>query len=101
MTEFFEGRDIAELIQRITRRKWKTLECLRVVLVTPDQIILLHINFHKLPLTRGSCYIELSEWIAKEKAKVNQKNKQCFKWAVIAAVHHEEIAKDPLNAYRS
>ena len=39
----------------------------------------------------------MPEWIAKKKAVINPKIKyeQCFKWAVIAALRHEEIAKDP------
>ena len=57
----------------------------------------LYINFHKLALTQGSSYIKLPEWIAKKKAVLNLKSndEQCFKWAVIVALHHKEIAKDP------
>ena len=64
---------------------------------TSDQIMHLYFNFHKFTLTWGSSYTELPEWIVKKKAVINPKNKyeQCFKWAVIAALHHEEIAKDP------
>ena len=50
------------------------------------QIMHLHINFHKLALTRGSSYIKLPEWIARKKTVINPKNnnEKCFKWAVIA-----------------
>ena len=63
---------------------------------TLDQIMHLHINFDRLTLTRGSSYMKLPEWIARKKAVINPKNEdeQCFKWAVIAALHHEEIKKD-------
>ena len=47
-------------------------------------------------LTRGSSYIELPEWIQNEKVVINPQNKdeECFKWAVIGVLHHEEIKKD-------
>ena len=54
------------------------------------------INFHRLVLTRGSSYNELLQWIKSKRAVINPQNKdeECFKWAVIAALHHEEIKKD-------
>ena len=57
----------------------------------------LNINFHRLVLTRDSCYIKLLEWIKDKKAVINPQNKdeECFKWAVIAALHHEEIKNNP------
>ena len=53
----------------------------------------LHINSHRQSLTQGSSYIKLPELIAKKKAVLNPKNnnEECFKWAVIAALHHKEI----------
>ena len=56
----------------------------------------LYINFHKLALTRGTSYIELSKWIRSKNAVINPQNKdeECFKWAVITALHHEETKKD-------
>ena len=58
-----------------------------------DKIMHLYINFHRLALTQGSSYNELPEWITSKKAVVNPQNKdeECFKWAFIAALHHEEI----------
>ena len=57
----------------------------------------LFINFHRLVLTRGSSYIELPRWIKSKKAVINPQNKdeECFKWAVIEALHHEEIKHHP------
>ena len=48
-------------------------------------------------LTRGSAYIELPKWIKSKKVVINPQNKdeECFKWAVIAALHHEEIKHHP------
>ena len=41
--------------------------------------------------------MKLPEWIAKKKAVMNLKNndEKCFKWAVIAALHHEDIKHNP------
>ena len=40
--------------------------------------------------------IELPKWTKSKKAVINAQNKdeECFKWAVIATLHHEEIKKD-------
>ena len=52
----------------------------------------LYINVYRLTLTRGSSYTELSEWIKIKKAVINpQQDEESFKWAVITALHHEEI----------
>ena len=53
----------------------------------------LYINFHKLALTRGGSYTELPKWLKSKKAVINPQNKdeECFKRAIIAALHHEEI----------
>ena len=61
-----------------------------------DKIMHLYINVHRLVLTRGGSYIELPKWLKSKKTVINPQNKdeKCFKWAVIAALHHEEIKKD-------
>ena len=49
-------------------------------------------------MKRGSSYIGLPEWVAAKKAVINPKNEEdeeCFKWAVIAALHHEHISNNP------
>ena len=64
---------------------------------TLGKIMHLYLNFHKLVLIRGGSYIELPEWIKSKKAVINPQNKdeECFKWAVIAALHHEDIKHHP------
>ena len=64
---------------------------------TLDKITHLYINFDKLMLTRGGSYIELSKWLKSKKAVINLQNKdeECFKWAIISALHHEEIKHHP------
>ena len=99
MTEFFESDDINDLIQRM-------FAYIKTQAENPpmpesgfslDKIMHPDINFHRLALTGGSSYIELPKWIKSKKAVINPQNKDegCFKWAVIAALHHEEIKHHP------
>ena len=69
---------------------------------TLDQIMRLHISFHKLVLTRVSFRAKLLKWIALKKAKISPKDcdEKCFKWTVIASLLHEEIAKDPQRIFK-
>ena len=98
MAEFFEGSDINDLIQLMFAHIKTQVENPRMPEsgFTLDQIMHLHINFHRLTLKRGSFYMKLPEWIEKKKAVINPKNEdeECFKWAVIAALHRKEIKKD-------
>ena len=57
----------------------------------------LFINFHRLVLTRGGSYTELPKWLKTKKAVINPQNKdeECIIWAVIAALHYEEIKHHP------
>ncbi|XP_057302648.1 uncharacterized protein LOC130636817 [Hydractinia symbiolongicarpus] len=61
------------------------------------RILHLDVDFHKLKLTRGSSYIKAPRWIAMKKAIMNPNNndEECFKWAVIAALHNEDIGIHP------
>ena len=98
MIEFFEGSDINDLIQRMLAHIKAQTEHSKFPEsgFTLDRIMHLFINFHRLVLTRGSSYTELPEWSKNKKAVINpkKKNEECFKWAVIEALHHEEIKKD-------
>ena len=49
-------------------------------------------------MNTSTSYIKLSKWISLKKAVINPKNEydeECFKYAVIAALHHHEIANHP------
>ena len=98
MTEFFESSDINNLIQRMLVHIKSQTENPKFSDsgFSLDKIMHLHINFHRLVLTRGSSYTELPGWIKSKKAVINPQNKdeECFKWAVIGALHHEEIKED-------
>ena len=98
MTEFFESDDINDLIQRMFAYIKTQAENPRMPEsgFSLDKIMHLDINFHRLALTGGSSYIELPKWIKSKKTVINPQNKdkECFKWVVIAALHHEEIKKN-------
>ena len=99
MTEFFEGSDINNLIQRMLAHIKAQTENPKFPesCFTLNKIMHLYINFQGLVLTQGSSYIELPGWIKSKKAVINPQNKdeECFKWAVIAALHHEDIKQNP------
>ena len=100
MTESFDASDINDLIERMLAYIKAQTENPKFPEsgFTPDKIMHLYINFHRLVLTRVSSYNVLPEWIKSKKAVINPQNKdeECFKWAVIAALHHEVI-KDNLE----
>ena len=52
-----------------------------------DEVLHMDADFHRLNLTRGLSYLLLPKWLARKKAIINSKNadRECFKWAVIAA----------------
>ena len=98
MAEFFQASDINYLIQRMFAHIKTQVENPKIPesCFSIDKIMYLYINFHRLALTRGGSYIELLEWLKSKKAVINSQNKdeECFKWAVIAALHHKEIKKN-------
>ena len=62
-----------------------------------DEVLFTNVDFRQLNLTRGFSYFPLPNWLVKKKATINPKNKdkECFKWAVIAASRWEEINNNP------
>ena len=99
MTEVFQGSDIEELLQNMFAYIKTQIENLKLPKsgFTLDSITQLDIGFHKLALTRGSSYIKVPPWIASKEAVINPQNtdEECFKWAVIASLHHQDIGKNP------
>ena len=98
MTEYLEPNDTIDLIQSMLAYIKAQTENPKFPEsgFTLDKIMHLYINFHRLVLTLGSSYNELPKWLKSKKAVINPQNKgeECFKWAVTAALHHEEIKKD-------
>ena len=99
MTEVFKGSNVEEILQGMFAMIKTQVEhpALPKSGFTLDYILHLDIDFHKLELVRGGLHIELPDWIAEKKAVINPKNtgEDCFKWAVIAALHHEDISNHP------
>ena len=62
-----------------------------------DQVLHMDVDFHRLNLMRGLTYLPLPDWSAKKKAIINPKNadRECFKWAIIAASRWEETCNNP------
>ena len=65
----------------------------------------LDIHLNKFKPLKGSSYIALPSQLAKKKAIVNVRNEdeRCFQWAVLAALHSEDVDKNHayrLNQYR-
>ena len=99
VTQFFEASDITDLIEHMLAYIKAQTENTKFPEsgFTLDKIMHLCINFHRLVLTRCSSYNALPEWIKSKKAVINPQNKdeECFKWAVIAVLHHKEIKNNP------
>ena len=98
MTEFFDASDINDLIESMLLYIKAQIEIPKFPEndFTLDKIMHLYINFHRLALRQGASYSELPKWIKSKKAVINPQNKdeECFKWAVVAALNHKEIKKD-------
>ena len=64
MTEFFDASDINDLIERMLLYIRTQIENSKFSEsgFTLDKIMHLYINFYRLALTRGGCYIELPRW---------------------------------------
>ena len=99
MTDVFQGSNIEELLQNMFAYIKSQIENPKLPKsgFTLDSITQLDIGLHKLALARGSSYIKVPAWIASKKAVINPQNtdEECFKWAVITSLHHEEIDSHP------
>ena len=100
MIEVFPGTDLNELINEMFAHMKTQVE--NPALVNSrfvfDQVLFLDVNFNKLNLTRGSSYFPLPDWISHKKAVINpwnEEDEECFKWAVLTALHHEDIGSHP------
>ena len=62
-----------------------------------DSVDILYYKFHKISLNRGGSYIDSPDWIKNKKATINPKNKdnECFKYAITAALNHNKINNHP------
>ena len=63
-----------------------------------ESVDLLYYSLHKISLNRGGSYIVSPDCIKNKKATINPKNNkdnECFKYTITAALNHEKIEKDP------
>lgn len=60
---------------------------------TLKEIVKLQVNINKHRPLSGSQYTPLSAWIKAKKAVINVQNRdeECFKWAILSAVHHDKV----------
>ena len=99
MMEVFQGSNLEEVIYEMFAHMKTEIENLALVnsRFVFDQVLYLDISLHKLKLTRSSSYLPLPDWSLSKKAIINHRNEEddeSFKWAVIAALHYEEIEND-------
>ena len=63
-----------------------------------EHIDLLEYHLHKISLNRGSSYIKSFEWLYNKGVTLNPKNTKdsnCFQYAIIAALNHQNIDHHP------
>ncbi|CAG2185260.1 unnamed protein product [Mytilus edulis] len=63
---------------------------------TFDHIEKLEIHLNKFEPLKGSTYIALPKPLAQKKAIINVQNtdQECLRWAILSALHHEEVDKN-------
>ena len=100
MTDVFQGSDLNNIVNEMfahmkTQNENPALANSRFIF---EEVLFMDINFHQLNLTGGNSYLSLPNWLSSQRTIINPKNdndEECFKWAVIAALHHEEIRHHP------
>ena len=57
----------------------------------------LYHDLNKISLNRGKSYIDSPGWLKNKKATINPKNNddKCFQYALIVALNHKQIKKNP------
>ena len=62
-----------------------------------ERVDLLYYRLHKISLNRVGLYIDSPKWLKTIGATINPQNKnnECFKYAITVALNHEKIGKNP------
>ena len=100
MMDIFQGSDMSAPIEEMfthmkTQKENPELANSRFIF---DEVLFMDINFYQLNLTRGSSYLSPPDWVANKGTVINPKNEkdeECFKWSVIAALHYGQIRSHP------
>ncbi len=97
-----EGTDIEELLDEMRVSLMRQYEKILNTMEASDyvfvRVVEMTYHCHRVDLNRGGSYIELPDWVKNKKCCINPKNNddnECFKWAVISALHHEDIGVHP------
>ena len=99
MTSVYRGSDLDQIVDGMIANMKFQIE--NPVLLNSrfvfDEVLYLDVNFHQLNFMRGSSYLPLPDFIAKRKAVINPQNRdeECFKWAIIAADKWMDIDSHP------
>ena len=100
MIDIFQGSDLNEIVNGMfvhmkTQIKNPALANSRFIF---DEVLFMDVNFHRLNLTQGSSYLPLPDWVSRKGGGINPENEsveECFKVAVIAALHYVDIKSHP------
>ena len=99
MLAVYDLSDMGEIVSAMIEHMYQQIEnpALRNSKFVFDGVVHMDIDFHGLNLSRGSSYIPLPDWLAKNGAIINPKNSdmECFKWAVIPVMKWKDIDNHP------
>ena len=99
MTEFHRASDIERLVDLMINQMREQIETPALIncRFVFEEVLFMDVNFHRLNLTRGGTHLPLPKFIERRKAIINPQNRdsECFKWAVTAALHNSEIKCNP------
>ena len=89
MTSVFRYSNLDQIVNGVITHMMEQIENAALInsSIRFDQVLFLDVSFHQLNLTPGCSYLSPRDWLARKKAITNPQNedKECFKWAVIAA----------------
>ena len=101
--EMINGDDAKEIYDKILESFFENYEREENILRNGsnfvfDRVDVTYVQFHAIQLKRGGSCIPTPEWLENKKATINPQNMRnnfCVAYALIAALHHEEIGKNP------
>ena len=101
--EFVSGTETSDAINEIFKSSLKRYQewletKMRGSRFTFERVDLLEYHLHKTSLNSGSSYIKSPDWLRNKRTTINPKNtedNECFKYAMIAALPHQEFRRNP------
>ena len=101
--EFVSGTETSDAINEIFKSSLKRYQewletKMRGSRFTFERVDLLEYHLHKTSLNSGSSYIKSPDWLRNKGTTINPKNtedNECFKYAMIAALPHQEFRRNP------